>query len=1158
MGPQRRGVTYLFGGILLLFAFRNYTTSRKTIQDDLLRKSFGDYGVPKQHPVDDSSLRTKPPVVDRVLEKTEASSETGEVAEKATAAAVGQKQVDPTEPTSSARKKQNVETPLMIISSKGGASPRSSVDASSDAGEIAANAPLWTTDEPSAAHDIVTAADDDQEINTSNKPHMDNNNNATVDFEAVGPNHTKPMNGPNLLKTNAGSVPVNAAEASAKVPLDQKFSATSESDNTTRIKTTTDLVADASSEVGSNNTTNSAHSGPSTVDVLSDPLPRMDVIQSSATTTIENTAPTTSIEKAAVLPINATVTDRNNATKRTTDDKFQPTPTKNGKKEAKKNEKVDLQPINPPGRDGSNKTEEQFDDKLKPKPGKKSKKEPEKIDKADLSPINPAAIAANTAKTTADDNLKPSSNKNEKKEPKKIEKADLLPNNSTVTDSTNTAKKSADDNRKPSPSKNKKNEPNKIETANLLPNNSTATDSKNTAKKSTNDNRKPSSNKSEKKEAKKIENANHKPNNSTVSDSKNTAKKSVDANLRPSPSKSEKKEPKKNDKPNKKQWSKEPGPIPNVLIAYVSAVLKISIFFLTISFNSGVQKGGTTSIAHYLKETQDACFSDPKAVISRGEGKESHFFDNFKTYNSSGLEYYQRVFEHCVGKTLIIDGTPEFMKTGQRIFDTYTKHGSLDKLKIIISLREPVSREISWYNHRLRDCPEQVYARSVCNAETNELVPFLRVVQNELAWKLGSNETRNVYGTYVQYLKVFFELFDRKNILIISYEEAKSDQKALLQRIHKFLDLPGKPKQLPHENSDDGKQETPPCAVQRALARRFEPYNEALYKLLEENPGPSMEQRPFLKFHNKCFEEDFPADEPDPFQKTLAEPSKSKHIIPNILIAGAHQTLTTAVSNYCTEMMKGCQPAAVVTDDESSTATHFFDNSNNFKKGLAFYQSLFEHCGSNDTAVIDASADLILYPRRVREQYELQGQAETVKIIFILRDPVHREIEAFQNRALKCQDNNTAAVVVSDVCAKDGQPVAIQSFMEQKVLTKLQNKNFHYMVGVYAIYLKTWFEVWDRQQILLLRYEELENRPKLFLGRIHDFLGIQPPAKANNLGLVGRPKTNESSSSCTMREKLSTHFAEHNEALYALLAANPGPTMEQKPFPKFESHKCTS
>jgi hypothetical protein len=335
--------------------------------------------------------------------------------------------------------------------------------------------------------------------------------------------------------------------------------------------------------------------------------------------------------------------------------------------------------------------------------------------------------------------------------------------------------------------------------------------------------------------------------------------------------------------------------------------------------------------------------------------------------------------------------------------------------------------------------------------------------------------------------------------------------------------------------------------VQRALARRFAPYNEALYALLEANPGPKMELRPFPKFKNKCFDEDFAADEPDPFQKTLPKPSK--HIIPNVLIAGAQQTLTTAVSNYCTTMMKGCQVAG--DDDESSTASHFFDNSNNFKKGLSFYQSMYEHCASNETTVIDASADLILYPRRVRELYELQGNAETVKIIFILRDPVHREIETFQNRALKCKKDDNAS---SDVCSKDGKPVAFEPFIEQKVISKLQNKNFHNMVGVYATYLTTWFEVWNRKQILILRYEELENRPKIFLGRIHDFLGIQTPAKANGLGLVG-PKTE---SSCAIRQKMSSHFAEHNEALYALLEAKPGPEMEQKPFPKFDTHECKS
>jgi Sulfotransferase domain len=558
--------------------------------------------------------------------------------------------------------------------------------------------------------------------------------------------------------------------------------------------------------------------------------------------------------------------------------------------------------------------------------------------------------------------------------------------------------------------------------------------------------------------------------------------------------------------------------------------LSVSCPLIPHHTGSGVQKGGTTSIAHYLNETQHACFSDPTASISKGEGKESHFFDNFKTYNSSGLIYYQRIFEHCQGKQLIVDGTPEFLKTGQRIFDTYTKHGSLDKLKIIISLREPVSREISWYNHRLRDCPEQLYARSVCNAETNETVPFVNIVQQELAWKLGNNDTRNVYGTYAQYLEVFFELFDRKNILILSYDEAKSDSTALLQRIHKFLDLPGKPKELPHDNSDKGKHEMPPCNVQRALSRRFEPYNQQLYKLLEDNPGPPMEQRPFPKFRNKCFDEDFAEDEPDPLQKlTVPQNNKpSKGIIPNVLIAGAQQTLTSAVSNYCSKMMKVCQPAASLEasgqdDDDSSTATHFFDKSHKYNKGIGFYQSLFEQCSNTEiTAVLDASADMIMYPRRVRELCEQHGTAETVKMIFILKDPVYREIEDYLSRAQKCKTDNTSTTT-DPVCAKQGKEgddpkvssSSLEPFLERTVIAKLQKKQFNYMVSVYAIYLKVWFELWDRKQILILQYEELEHQPKVFLGRIHTFLGIPTPARPKKFdpAIIGSKPEELSSSS---------------------------------------------
>jgi len=210
--------------------------------------------------------------------------------------------------------------------------------------------------------------------------------------------------------------------------------------------------------------------------------------------------------------------------------------------------------------------------------------------------------------------------------------------------------------------------------------------------------------------------------------------------------------------------------IPNVLIA-------------------GAQKGGTTSIAHYLHSQHGACFSDPNAYYAQGEGKEAHFFD-IPSMRQNGLPHYQRLFSHCHNATLVIDGTPEYMKFPKRIRQIYDEQGTADQLKIIFTLREPVSREISWYQHRLRDCKTEAYARGVCDNNGNPKT-FGSVMQSEVMVKLRHQNYNHMYSTYAQYLTHWFEEFDRSTqILILSYDEAKSDPNRFLQRIHEFLQLP--------------------------------------------------------------------------------------------------------------------------------------------------------------------------------------------------------------------------------------------------------------------------------------------------------------------------------------------------------------------------------
>jgi hypothetical protein len=134
---------------------------------------------------------------------------------------------------------------------------------------------------------------------------------------------------------------------------------------------------------------------------------------------------------------------------------------------------------------------------------------------------------------------------------------------------------------------------------------------------------------------------------------------------------------------------------------------------------------------------------------------------------------------------------------------------------------------------------------------------------------------------YAHYLRKWFHLFDRSNqILVLSFDELRDDPISYLKRIHRFLDIPIPSNEtlltVPHSNSspqiqkEKGQQQSQtPTSVntfttvrtvtipsssitdstdstQHELASKvYNERNEELYKLLEQYPGPSMEQRPF-------------------------------------------------------------------------------------------------------------------------------------------------------------------------------------------------------------------------------------------------------------------------------------------------------------------------
>lgn len=116
-------------------------------------------------------------------------------------------------------------------------------------------------------------------------------------------------------------------------------------------------------------------------------------------------------------------------------------------------------------------------------------------------------------------------------------------------------------------------------------------------------------------------------------------------------------------------------------------------------FIIGSQKGGSSSLYELMVEHPQIC---------RGIRKEVHFFDHLENY-AQGTGFYRQLYQdpkcdNVVGAHFV-DGTPilHYPSTWQRIYDTYSESPIYrDNLKFIVLLREPVSRDYSWYQHSTR------------------------------------------------------------------------------------------------------------------------------------------------------------------------------------------------------------------------------------------------------------------------------------------------------------------------------------------------------------------------------------------------------------------------------------------------------------------------
>ncbi|MDJ0535533.1 MAG: tetratricopeptide repeat protein [Xenococcaceae cyanobacterium MO_207.B15] len=229
----------------------------------------------------------------------------------------------------------------------------------------------------------------------------------------------------------------------------------------------------------------------------------------------------------------------------------------------------------------------------------------------------------------------------------------------------------------------------------------------------------------------------------------------------------------------------------------------------------GAAKCGTTSVYEYLG-------NNPKILLPHK--KELNFF--WKKYDY-GIDWYLAHFPTITDRDDFITGeaSPHYIRfpvVAQRIKQHFPD------IKLILLLRNPVDRTISWHYHQLN---RGLFKEDVETAIYREIKELESLSQEDIINNGHSKNSNIITGLYIYQVKTWLELFKREQILILSSEYFYSNTAKAMEEVYNFLGLPNYPlARYPKINT--GSYSPADERIRNILKDYFEPYNRQLEEYL--------------------------------------------------------------------------------------------------------------------------------------------------------------------------------------------------------------------------------------------------------------------------------------------------------------------------------------
>jgi len=244
---------------------------------------------------------------------------------------------------------------------------------------------------------------------------------------------------------------------------------------------------------------------------------------------------------------------------------------------------------------------------------------------------------------------------------------------------------------------------------------------------------------------------------------------------------------------------------------------------------------------------------------------------------------------------------------------------------------------------------------------------------------------------------------------------------------------------------------------------------------------------------------------------------------PDFLIIGAVRCGTTSLYYDICEH-SSVLPAAY---DEIG----FFDS--NYDLGISWYKSMFPTKFTrkkieSKTGICITGEDTPFYFWSKKAAERIKKDFPKIKLIILLRNPIDR---AYSNYHLGVR-LGSESLSFEDSIKKEMELLEKNNDIESSGIEKFLRPRSYIAKGLYHNQLKNWFELFSKDQILVLSTENLAKNPHQTLEQIFNFLSL-PNEQIKNL--QNRKVGNYQKMNEETRQFLNNFFKPYNENLFKLL-----------------------